>query len=64
MNNQFYILQLGLHRYFKSLKSKDDEVEITDSPLMALLFTDKLIAKRFQVLLRKHYKKEFVIITL
>ena len=60
---EYYVLQNGISKYFKSL-DVNKKVVISDSPFKAQLFDDKIVAMRFQRIVKKDYKKEFVIIKL
>lgn len=60
---EYYVLQSGLSQYFKSL-DVDKKVVVSGNPLKANLFDDKIVASRFQKIINRDYKKEFLIIKL
>ncbi len=60
-NVKIYILQSGINHYFQEI-SDEDKVVTTNSSLMAMIIPNIYTANSFRNLLKKHYKKEFIIV--
>ncbi len=58
-----YILKISLTNYFVEI-DKTNQIVITSSPLLAMIFDDFNIALKFKTTLKENYNKQFNIIEL
>ena len=63
MKLECYVLQKGLNKYFQKLEVNKNVV-CSGSVMKANLFSDKIVATKFQRILMNDYNEEYVIIKL